>query len=199
MEEPSSDNAIQPTVEEIEALWEARLEQTREEAHAEGFAAGRYAAASEFKHELDEANERFGVDLANLQQACTTFMRDAEPQMVQLAFRIARTILDSPLPDDVRQISERAIAEAVEKMSDEVPIEILLHPVSYLRIQESGIEEHLSAIHNKLRWRTNPDLKQNEWIVQSARAATRRLEAELIDRLQRDLSMRDIHREEDGQ
>lgn len=193
------EEAVQPTNEEIEALWVARLEQTREEAHAEGFAAGRAAAKSEFARDLDEATRRFGEDLAKMQEAWTTFMRDAEPQIVQLSFRIARTILDAPLPDDVRRICERALAEAVESMTDEVPIEILLHPVSYLRIQESGIEEHLSIIHSKLRWRSNPDLQQNEWVVQSARATTRRLEAELIDRLQRDLSMRDTQREEDGE
>lgn len=193
------DDPDEPAIEEIEAIWKARLERTREDAYSEGFAAGRSAVEAEFQAKFDEEKQRFTTDLAALQQSWAAFMRDAEPQIVQLTFRIARAILDAPLPDDIRRISERAIAEAVERMADGVPVEILLHPVNYLRIQESGIEDHLNAIHNKLRWRTNSDLKQNEWIVQSPRSATRRLEAELIDQLQRELSLRDTQREEDGE
>lgn len=194
---PISNDADEPTIEEIEAIWKARLERAREDAYGEGFAEGKSAVEAEYQTRFDEEKQRFTTDLSALQQSWAAFMRDAEPQIVQLTFRIARAILDAPLPDDIRHISERAIAEAVERMADGVPVEILLHPVNYLRIQESGIEEHLNALHNKLRWRTNSDLKQNEWIVQSPRSATRRLEAELIDQLQRELSLRDTQREED--
>lgn len=184
----SAEKAPKPTPEEIEAAWNARIEEARELGLAEGHDAGRAAAKAEYDKDVADLKLRFAHDLDAIQHSWTEFMRRSEPQLVQLAFRLARTVLDAPLPDDVRQISERIIADAVERMATDVTVEIILHPVSYLRMQETGIEEQLNAVHSKLRWRTNPDMQQNEWIVQSPRAATRRIEDELIDQLQRELA-----------
>lgn len=198
-DEPEPIGASEPTMEEIEAMWIERVERAREQARSEGFDEGRAAAVAECEAKLDEAAQRFSENLDAVQQSWEAFLRRAEPQMVQLAFRIARAILDAPLPDDVRRISESAVVDAVERMANGAPVEIVLHPVDYLRMQESGIEEHLGAIHSKLRWRTDANLNQNEWVVQSQHAATRRLEAELIDQLQRELSVRDTQRNDGGE
>ena len=182
------EKAPDPTPEEIEAAWIARIEEAREQARAEGHEAGQAAAKAEYDKEVADLKLHFAEDLDAIQHSWDAFMRQSEPQLVQLAFRLAHTVLDAPLPDDVRQISERVVADAVERMATDVTVEIILHPVSYLRMQETGIEEQLNAVHSKLRWRTNPDMKQNEWVVQSPRAATRRIEEELIDQLQRELA-----------
>ena len=184
----AKEKAPEPTPEEIEAAWNARIEEARQLALAEGHEAGQAAAKAEYDREVADLKLRFAQDLDAIQHSWHAFMRQSEPKLVQLAFRLARTVLDSPLPDDVRQISERIVADAVERMATDVTVEIILHPVSYLRMQETGIEEQLNAVHSKLRWRTNPDMKQNEWVVQSPRAATRRIEEELIDQLQRELA-----------
>lgn len=178
----------EPTAEEIEAAWQLRLEEAREQAIAEGREAGHAAAKAEYEKEVADLKKQFAEDLDAVQQSWDAHMRQSEPHLVQLAFRLARTVLDSPLPDDVRQIAERTVADAIERMATDVAIEIILHPVSFLRIQEAGVEEQLNAVHSKLRWRTNPDLKQNEWIVRSPRATARRIESELIDELQRELA-----------
>ncbi len=182
------DNASAPTPEEVEASWTLRVEEAREQALAEGREAGRAEVKSEYDQEVEELKRQFAQDLDAIQQSWDTHIRQSEPHLVQLAFRLARTVLDAPLPDEVRRIAERSVADAIERMATDVTVEIILHPVSFLRIQESGIEAQLNAVHSKLRWRTNPDLMQNEWIVQSPRAATRRIESELIDELQRELA-----------
>lgn len=176
------------TPEEVEAAWQLRLEEARIQAFAEGREAGHAAATAEYEKDLLELKRQFAEDLDAIQQSWDAYMRQSEPHLVQLAFRLARTVLDAPLPDEVRQIAERTVADAIERMATDVTVEIILHPVSFLRIQEAGIEEQLNAVHSKLRWRTNPDIKQNEWIVQSPRATTRRIESELIDELQRELA-----------
>ncbi len=184
----STENVAELTAEEKEAAWKLRLEEARESAFAEGREEGHAAAKAEFDQQVADLKHEFAMDLDAVHQSWKDFLRRNEPHLVQLAFRLSRTVLDAPLPDDVRRISERVVADAVERMATDVAVEIIVHPVSYLRIQEAGIEDQLNAIHSKLRWRTNPDLQENEWVVQSPRAATRRIEAELIDELQRELA-----------
>lgn len=183
------------TIEEVEAEWEARLEEQVALAREEAFQEGRSDAKSDYDRQVAELKERFASDLDGIQASWERFMRRAEPKIVQLAFEISRVVLDAPIPDEIRSVCERTIADTIERMATDVPVEIVLHPVSYLRLQEIGVEEQLNATHSKLRWRTNPEMKQNEWTVQSQRSATRRLEGELIDQLQRELSLRELHRD----
>ena len=185
---------LPPTPEEIEQAWQTRLEEARKQALEEGREQGRTAAKAEYDADLADVRAQYAQDLHAIQQSWERYLRRAEPQLVELTFRLARAVIDAPIHDDAREIGERAVAEAVERMATDIPVEIVLHPVSYLRIQESGIEDQLNAIHSRLRWRTNPELKQNEWIVQSQRAAARRIEAEIIHQLQRDLNLRDAAR-----
>ncbi|MEX1055099.1 MAG: FliH/SctL family protein [Rhodothermales bacterium] len=190
----SAQKPAEPTPEELEALARQKLEREIIRARDEAFEAGRMAAQVEMQEQLDESLRAFAESLTAIQTSWDDHLRQSEPHLVQLAFRIARAVLDAPLLDDVRRITEAHVADAVDRMAIGVPIEIILHPISYQRIKESGLDEQLSATHNRLRWRTNPDMKPNEWIVQSSRSTTRRLEIELLDQLQRNLSLRDLSR-----
>lgn len=184
------------TIEEIEARWQTRLEDEVSKAREEGFNAGKASNQSEMEQTIREAASTLAQNLDAVRQAWEDHLNDSQIRLVQLAFRIARVVLDAPLPADVRRISEAAITDAIEGMVDGVPVDVAVHPVSYLRLQEAGLEEQLRAVHGKLRWRSDPTLKENEWIVQSDRSATRRLEVELLDDLQRDLSLRDLPSDE---
>jgi flagellar biosynthesis/type III secretory pathway protein FliH len=184
----------EPTPEELEVLARQRLEREVALAREDAFEAGRKAAQAEMQEQINETLRELADNLTAIQVSWETHLREAEPHLVQLAFRIARAILDAPVLDDVRRIAAAHVAEAVERMAIGVPIEIILHPLSYQRLKESGLDDQLSATHNMLRWRTNPDMKPNEWIVQSSRSTTRRLEIELLDQLQRNLSLRDLQR-----
>lgn len=186
----------EPTIEDVEAEWRARLEKEVEKARTAALQEGKAQAMAAVQDELDHALQALAGDAAALQEAWKEHIKESRLHLVQLAFRVSRTILDAPLPEGIRTVSETAIADAVDRMADEVAVDVVLHPVSYLRLQESGLEEQLNAVKSRLRWRSNPDLKENEWIVESDRSAIRRLEAELLDQLQRELSLRDTHYDE---
>lgn len=190
--EDESDEA-EATLEELEAAWSRRLEEEVAKAREEGIAAGKESVRAEMEAEVRNVHEAFSRDLDCLRHAWEDHLETSRIQLVELAFRIARVVLDAPLPSDLRRISQAEITDAIERMADGVPVEVNLHPVSYLRLRESGLEEQLSAVHGKLLWRSNPSLKENEWVVQSDRSAMRRLEAELLEELQRELSLRDFH------
>lgn len=192
----TSEGDEEPGAEEIEARWERRLEEEVASARAEGVAEGRESVRAETEEALREATSRLANDLDAIQHAWEGHLKNSQIRLVQLAFRVAQIVLDAPLPPNVRRISEEAVTEAIERMVDGAPIEVALHPVSYLQLQESGLEEQLRAVHTRLRWRSDPSLQENEWIVQSDRSAIRRLEAELLDDLQRELSVRDVPADE---
>lgn len=191
------DDDREPTVEEIEAAWVERLERAREEARIDGIAKGRAEAAAMYESQVMTLRDGFAADLNGIRLAWEAFVRRSEPWILQLAFRVAGALLDAPLPEEVRRVNERVLAGAIENMADGIPLEIVLHPVSFLRLKETGIYEQLASNNRKLRWRTNTEMKQNEWIVQSQRAVTRRLESELIEQLRHELSLLEIHRTED--
>lgn len=175
-----------------QAKWEERLEQAVATAREEGFEAGKASLQAEMEQAMLDARTAFADDLTAVQQSWEGHLKDSRVRLVQLAFRIAEVVLDAPLPPDLRRITETTVTDAIERMIDDIPVEVALHPVNYLRIQESGLEAQLSAVHSKLRWRSDANLKENEWIIQSNRSATRRLEAELLDDLQRELALRDL-------
>ncbi|MEX0822367.1 MAG: hypothetical protein WD021_09500 [Rhodothermales bacterium] len=187
------EDAREPTLEEVEAEWAERLESEVAAAREDAFADGQKSVRAEANAEIESVHERFAAELDAVRKAWEDHLENSQVRLVQLAFRIARAVLDAPLPDDIRRISEAAITDAVERMVDGVPVEVAVHPVTYLRFQESGLEERLSAVHSKLRWHSDPGLKENEWVVQCDRSAIRRLESELLDELQRELSVRDVH------
>lgn len=191
-EPEEEEEAAEPSIEELEAEWEQRLQEAVNKARVEGIEEGRAAVQEEADTAVSELRETFARQLDGIQQAWEAHLEGAQIRLVRLAFRIASVVLDAPLPDDVRAISEEAVADAIEHMVDDVPVEVALHPVSYLHIQESGLEDQLATLHSKLRWRSDPSLKENEWVVQCDRAAIRRLESELLDELQRELSLRDM-------
>jgi flagellar assembly protein FliH len=191
--EPAPPPVYIPSREEIDAAWQARLDAAVEKARQEGFEAGVAAATAELQVEVDALRDAFTEDLTRIEAAAAETFRRAEPLLAALAFEVAETILNARLPEPLRAVSERAITEAVERATGELSVDILLHPVDYLRLQESGIVDQLLVMHSGLRWHPNPDLKQGDWVVQTPTATTRRLEAELLATLRSRLG---VHKNE---
>lgn len=174
---------------EWEAEWEEHLEAERkairEAAFAEGYEAGRQEQAEEAEAEHRVLLE----DLSRLEGLAQRFLTRCEPQLIDLAFEIAQAVLGAPLPPEVRRLAERALTEAVEALAGEAPLEVSLHPVDLLRLQESGLVGSLESLHPGLRWEPNPEFKQGEWIASSPAATVRRLEQELLATLRDRLSL----------
>ena len=180
-----------------EAEWAARLEKATREAakeaaevaRAEGYAQG-YAEA---ETRLDEAftAERTALlaDMDHLGDLWQQHIEESAPLLTELALEIAETLLDAPLPDAVRGASVQGLTAAVEQLAGTPPVQITLHPVDYLRLQEAGITEQLEAVHDGLRWTTDATLAEGDWSVQSPEAALRRLRAEITQTVRNRLGL----------
>lgn len=150
---------------------------------------GLAAAREEMERNVADIRNAFVEDLRRIEAAVETFYQRTEPQLAALAFHVAEAILRAPLPEQIRAVSERFLTEAVERATAETTADVSLHPVDYLRLQENGVVERLSALHSGLRWHPDPDLKQGDWIVSSPLTTTRRIEAELLDALRSQLGL----------
>lgn len=137
--------------------------------------------------ELDAQRSAFREDAERLRGAWQTFIRHSEPLLLDLAFGIARTLFEAPLPEGVRGIGARALTTAIDQLASDPPVVISLHPVDLLRLQESGIVEQLEAVHGGLRWDTRPDFPQGDWIARSSQGAVRRVKEELMAALREQL------------
>ena len=185
---PAEEKGLSP--EEVEALrasweaeWQARLERERAQAEAEAYERGYAAAQEALKDDLEAQRQAAKKVASRLTPAWSDFLKASEPLLSELAFEVAETLLDAPLPSDIKEISTRALAEALEELGAEAPIRIALHPVDFLQLEESGMAEQLGEVHRGLAWEPNPDLRQGDWVAQSPVAAVRRLRDELICKL----------------
>lgn len=169
--------------------WETRLQQAVAEAREDGYAQGSADTAAKLEVDFDNRQQVLIADLKQLRTQWDAYLEKLEPALAELSFEIAQAVLDAPLPPNVKGVAARAITEAVEQMAGSAPIEILIHPVDFLRLQESGVVEQLESLHSGLRWEPRPDMKQGEWVVQSPSMTIRRLEEELLGTLRSRLGL----------
>ncbi|SHL01653.1 flagellar assembly protein FliH [Rhodothermus profundi] len=191
----SSDEPETPSVDEaalraaIEAEWQERLAEAIRQARAEGEAAGRAAAEAEWAPRLQALQEQLARELERLRQAWADYTRQLEPMLVELAIEVAEALLDAPLPESLKGVSARMLTEAVEQLARSAPLEISLHPVDFLRLQEQGIVAQLENRHPDLHWDLNPGLHEGDWIVQTPTAMQRRIRQEMLQRLRQRLGI----------
>ena len=119
--------------------------------------------------------------------ALQSYVRQCEPILADLAFQVAETLLDAPLPTHIKSVSTKALSSAIEHLAADPPVDISLHPVDFLHLQETGLIEQLRATHERLRWHPDSTLKQGDWKVQSPQGAIRRLQEELVAALRQRL------------
>ena len=194
--EPEAPAPPLPELVEARIEWEAEarisLQEAVEQARAEAFAAGHADAEAALRAEHEATRQAFSQDVERLQQSWRTFMQQCEPMLAQLAFTLAETILESPLPEAVKSLSTRTLSTAVEHLGGTPPLKISLHPVDLFRLQESGLADQLATMHPSLRWDANADLQQGDWAVQSPAGLIRHLRDELITTFRQRLGLQDL-------
>ena len=175
---------------ELEAEWQAKLDDATEEAHAEGrnegFAEGYdegYAdARDELTQTFDEEVESLAADVTQLKQLWRDYIENAEPALLELTVEVAEALLDAPLPESIRGASARAIAEAVEELAGAGSLTVSLHPVDYQRLQEKGLIDQLNANHEQaLQWNPDPERPEGDWSVESPTSMIRHYKSEILD------------------
>ena len=187
---------------ELEAAWQARLEEAveraRDEAYKEGYEQGYVAAEAALQASFEQRTATLEEDVARLQAAWKDFMKKSEPLLASLAFEVVKQLLDAPLPQDVRAVSGKVLAQALEHFGEDTPIEITLHPDDLSRLQAYGLTDDLEAMHSGVRWDPNPDIPMGDWIVQSPDAAIRRLKDEMLSQLKSRLGLLAVMKNRDS-
>jgi flagellar assembly protein FliH len=164
---------------EVDAAWEDRLEEATAQAHNQGYA----QAQADLQDEINAQKAMLATDVAHLKDCWDDFVSRCETLLAQIAFEVAEALLDAPLPESVKEATATSLAGAIEQLAGEAPLAVTLHPVDYLRLQETGVVERLEAVFQDLRWHADPDLAQGDWVVLSPTAAIRRFKQELLQDL----------------
>lgn len=172
---------------EWDAAWETRLEEAVEEARQAGFEQGSEAAQHAIQAEVDATMQTFLEAAGQFTGALQAYIARCEPLLADLAFQVAETLLDAPLPTHIKSVSSKTLSQAIEHLAADPPVDIALHPVDFLHLQETGLIDQLQATHERLRWHPDSKLKQGDWTVQSPQGAIRRLQDELMATLRQRL------------
>lgn len=179
---------------EREREWEARLEAevaaAREAAFADGYAAAKTEAEAERKTwqtEQDERSQALLDKLVVLKNAWKAHLEKSEQPLLRLALTAAKAITEVTPARAQIKATERALSQAVDQLAGEAPVEVCIHPVDYLRLQELGVVERLDDLFNHLTWTPDALLAEGDWIVQTTDQAIRRLQDELYTNLKAEL------------
>ncbi len=176
---------------EWDAQWQERLDEEVATARAEGREAGYADACAEFDKKQAAHEAVLATDVARLEGLWRDHVEATQPLLVELAFEVAATLIDAPLPDEARRAATQALTEAIDELAGQGPAEIMLHPVDYMRLQEAGITAQLEAAHTGLQWTPDPTLDEGDWSVTAPQAVIRRLRTEMIEMLKHRLHLDD--------
>ncbi|RMF71403.1 MAG: hypothetical protein D6740_06830 [Alphaproteobacteria bacterium] len=174
---------------EQEAAFERRLEAAVEQARSEGYEQGYRDAEEALRATVDADRAALREDMRRLREAWQSFIGQTEPLLAHLAVTMAQSILDAPLPPEVREVATRALSAAVDRIAGDPPLTIHVHPVDLLRLRETGLLQELSAEHPGLQWDSDESLREGDWIVESPAAMIRHLRDELLHEFQQRLGL----------
>lgn len=138
---PPDEEMLLPSVAEPEpvvphapsAEQEARLAALERESFTKGYAAGERAGVEAGAHRADAMLRRVAQTIDDLAQLRRTITRDTEHQMVQLALALARRVVMRELSLDPDLVAALAHV-AVERLGDQAPATIRLHPEDYATV-----------------------------------------------------------------
>lgn len=175
-----------------EAEAQVRLAEETARAREEGWQAGYAQARAETGQQVEACREALDLVRSALHTAWTTALHQMEPMVAHLAFALAEAILEAPLPANLRTLSTQQLTTTIEQLALAPPVQVRLHPVDLLRLQEATVIEPLMAAFPDLQWESNADLKPGEWVVQTPTALVRRLHLELLAYLRQHLMLPDL-------
>ena len=174
------DRGIEEALAAAERNFERRLAaevgRAEKAAYERGVADGQEAAAAQ----VQDHNAVLNAVSSGFSRAWESMTTGSEPLLVELAFRMAEAILESPLPESVRTLSTAALSEAIEEMGETRSVQVTLHPADYMMLDESGILVPLSKNHPNLNWRTDATLERGDWEARTDSAVVRRVSRELL-------------------
>ena len=124
-----------------------------------------------------------------LREQWTSALRGMEPTLAAIAIDVAEAVLDAPLADRQRDATDRAIADAVDALAGDAPLSVVVHPVTLLHLQETGLAESLQGAHPRLRWEPDNTIAEDDWAASTPEAAIRRIRDSMLASLRERLGL----------
>ncbi len=107
-------------------------------------------------------------------------LRQLEPTLAAIAIDVAEAVLEAPLDNIQRDATDRAIADAVDALAGDAPLSVIVHPVTLLHLQETGLAESLQGAHPRLRWEPDNTIAEDDWAASTPEAAVRRIRSSML-------------------
>ncbi len=118
---------------EWDVAWQAKLDEAEKKTRIEAFAKGYEAAREELQSNIQQTQNDFHAGLSRLQGTWDSLIKRSETLLLEIPLEIVEFLIDAPLPDRFTHATERALLEALELLSRDVPISLSLNPVDLLQ------------------------------------------------------------------
>ena len=183
--EESQDSELDPDRirKEVETEWSRKLEDAVLSVREEAFGAGYGRARDELEASVEQTRSELSADLERWKLMMDEFRESLEVRAVELALDAAQAELDFAVPKVAQVEMERSLVTAIEDLSGDGAVEVSLHPVDLLRIQESGFDAQISSLTTSLRWSPDETLEQGDWSARTPKAVVRRIRREMIEHI----------------
>ena len=145
--------------------------------------------ARELKDGIEDQRAFVQHTAERLSEQWTGAIRAIEPTLAAMAIDVAEAVLEAPLADRQRDATDRAIADAVDTLAGDAPLSVIVHPVTLLHLQETGLAESLSGAHPRLRWEPDNTIAEDDWAASTPEAAIRRIRVAMIADLRERLGL----------
>lgn len=119
----------------------------------------------------------------------TSALKTMEPTLAAIAIDVAEAVLEAPLADIQRDATDRAIADAVDALAGDAPLSVIVHPVTLLHLQETGLADSLQGAHPRLRWEPDNTIAEDDWAASTPEAAIRRIRDSMLASLRERLGL----------
>ena len=147
------------------------------------------AAEEELRASIEETRTAITSGLEQLNEAIRAHLKDLEPLVVEFALDVAESILADELTDGAKRAAEQDLARAVEQLAGDGAIDVYVHPVDLLRLQESGFVGQVSGAISGIRWHADDAMEEGDWSAKSSMAAVRRVRAEMLNGIRERLDL----------
>jgi flagellar biosynthesis/type III secretory pathway protein FliH len=168
---------------EVEAEWRSRMEEMALRVREEAYEAGYATAREELEAKTNDKLKCLDEQSTSLKNALTEHLAELERVASALAMDAAATVLEAPLTDTATRAAERALSQALEQLAGDGAIEIVMHPIDLLRVQEQGFDAQLNAAFPGIRWIPDENMDEGDWSARTTEAVIRRIRKEMLDLL----------------
>ena len=77
----------------------------------------------------------------------------------------------------------------MDALAGDAPLSVIVHPVTLLHLQETGLADSLQGAHPRLRWEPDNTIAEDDWAASTPEAAIRRIRDSMLASLRERLGL----------